>query len=85
MDAFVAMAQMSEKQFTAERDVQVVNSTTIVAPALTDQVFLKNFLTEKNVKNPQYKPLKIPRRPPWSTEMPVAELNKQENVSRMSN
>jgi len=29
---------------------------------------INKFLTEENIKNPAYRPLKIPRRPKWSKE-----------------
>jgi len=31
-------------------------------------------LTEETIKNPTYKPLKIPRRPEWDKEMSAQEI-----------
>jgi hypothetical protein len=35
---------------------------------------ISKFLTEENIKRPQYKPLKIPRRPEWNKEMSTQEI-----------
>jgi large subunit GTPase 1 len=37
------------------------------------------FLSDQNVKNPEYRPLKIPRRPEWSKDMSAIEIREQEN------
>jgi large subunit GTPase 1 len=42
---------------------------------------LNNFLTETNVTNPQYTPLRIPRRPEWKETMSGHEINSQENLA----
>jgi len=56
-----------------------VGGTTII-PQDEDKMINK-FLTPENVKNPQYKPLTIPRRPPWDKEMTALEIHNQENLA----
>jgi large subunit GTPase 1 len=42
---------------------------------------INKFLTEENITNPQYKPLKIPRRPEWNKQMSAQEIYMNENLA----
>jgi len=42
---------------------------------------INKFLTDESIRNPQYKPLKIPRRPKWTKEMTSQEISQNENIS----
>jgi large subunit GTPase 1 len=42
---------------------------------------VNKFLTEANIRNPQYTPLKIPRRPAWNKKMSAQEIHQQENMA----
>ena len=67
---------MSKKNFTAERyggQEVIVNNGTVIpenmggSDSLQNQAGIVNkFLSDENVRHPQYKPLKIPRRPEWT-------------------
>jgi len=41
-------------------------------------------LSEENIRNPQYTPLKIPRRPDWNDKMSATEIQQQENLAFLS-
>lgn len=81
------LAEMSQKKFTAERESsQMISNHTVIPDAEGDSLgaeagLVNKFLSEENIHNPQYKPLKIPRRPPWTKEMSTQEINQQENMS----
>jgi hypothetical protein len=42
---------------------------------------VNKFLTADNILNPQYRPLKIPRRPEWVKGMTGEEINHNENIA----
>lgn len=70
---------MSKKSFAACKDVTIINQNEVVKgsnESLSVQLEMLNlFLSETNIKNPQYTPLKIPRRPPWTEKMSANEIN----------
>lgn len=76
---------MSQKRFTSDKyearqAIQSCNSIVQIGGEDTSTLINK-FLTEASVKNPQYKPLKIPRRPKWNKKMTKQEINQQENLA----
>lgn len=82
------MAEMSQKKFEAERRGGQLVDGTMVIPDIHDQSsfardggVINKFLNEENIRNPQYKPLKIPRRPQWTKEMSAQEINHNENLA----
>ena len=86
LDEFVHLAQMSNKAFTAEKELTIVNRKDILQgsaeSAQAQKDLLGNFLfSESAVKNPKYQLLKIPRRPKWRKEMSGAEIQAQENMA----
>lgn len=86
LEEFVQLAQLSNKTFTADKDVTIVNRKEVLQgsteSASAQRELLSNFLiTESAVRNPKYMLLKIPRRPKWTVEMSAQEINTQENVA----
>jgi large subunit GTPase 1 len=87
LDEFVQLAQLSNKQFTAEKEgVVIVNRKEVLQgsteSATAQKELLSNFMiTESAIKNPKYTLLKIPRRPKWTTEMSAQEIQTQENIA----
>jgi len=84
LDEFVTLAEMSQKQFTAERGgdayEMVANNAIIPNVNTTDSLkqvtgLINKFLNEDSVNRPAYRPLKIPRRPKWSKEQTSHEIN----------
>jgi len=77
LDQFVELAAMAKREFAASRDIKVVTEQKYVVlnGDHTDLNILNNFLTEKNIRNPEYKALKIPRRPKWNKEQTSKEIN----------
>ena len=75
LDEFMQFAEMSQKKFEAERirGHQVEMQTSVVNGADNNAAMLDKFVD--GVHNPQYKPLKIPRRPAWTKEMTKEEIN----------
>jgi hypothetical protein len=74
LEEFVQLAQLSNKTFTADKDVTIVNRKEVLQgsteSATAQRELLSNFLiTESAVRNPKYMLLKIPRRPKWTEEM----------------
>ena len=76
---------MTNKKFEAERerDLKSINEVQIVDPTQTEAKFLANFYS-KSVKNPEYKSLKIPRKPKWYKGMNTTEFKALENVNMLS-
>jgi hypothetical protein len=75
------IAEMSKRKFEAIRNgAQVIEANTIIPDAggvdslQNQKVILDKFLNEQNIRNPQYKALKIPRRPHWTKEMSKTEI-----------
>lgn len=86
LDEFVQLAQLSNKAFTAEKEITIVNRKDVLQgsseSASAQKELLGNFLiNESSVKNPKYQLLKIPRRPKWKKDMPADEIKTQENVA----
>ena len=85
LEEFVQLAQMSNKQFTAEKEITIVNKKEILQgsseSAVAQKEMLNNFLTEGTIKNPQYRLLKIPRKPKWNEDMTAHEIQTQENLA----
>jgi len=82
------MADMSKKKFEAEKHgAHIIDGATIIPDYQNAGSFnqqggvINKFLNEESVKNPQYKPLKIPRRPEWTKEMSATEINTNENMA----
>ena len=82
------IADMSKKKFEAERHgAQVIDGTTIIPDIQNMDSFnnqggvINKFLTQENIENPQYKPLKIPRRPEWNKQMSANEIHQNENLA----
>ena len=80
LEEFVQLAQLSNKTFTAERDVMIINRKDILQGSTESSSaqleLLGNFMiTESAVKNPKYQLLRIPRRPKWTKEMTALEIN----------
>ena len=65
---------MSNKKFTAERDVTVVQSSQVVKTRGAERM-IDGFVEDPTIRNPEYKPLKIPKRPNWSSDMTAHEVN----------
>jgi large subunit GTPase 1 len=42
---------------------------------------MNKFLNQESIKNPKYKPLKIPRRPKWTKDMEAHEIQQNENMA----
>ena len=66
---------MSNEKFEAERDVREVTANVrVIKPGQTGT--LSSVLTKeiRNIVNPNYLPLKIPRRPEWTNEMSGQEI-----------
>ena len=79
---------MSQKKFEAEKySANVIDGCQIIPEVGTNGQFnaksgvINKFLTEENIRNPQYKPLKIPRRPEWNKDMASMEINQNENLA----
>jgi large subunit GTPase 1 len=86
LEEFVQLAQLSNKNFTAEKEITIVNRKEILQgsteSANAQKELLGNFLlTDSSVRNPKYKLLKIPRRPKWRKDMSAEEIQGQENVA----
>ena len=85
LDEFMQYAEMSQKKFTSDKFEarQIVQEdTTIVRRGEQDSsAMINKFLTHENVNNPQYRPLKIPRRPRWKKSMTAQEINQQESLA----
>ena len=83
LDEFVSLAQLSKKQFEAERGAVVVSGTTLIpqsANSIQNQAaFVSNFI--EGDAAPKFTPLKIPRRPGWNKTMTAHEIESQENVA----
>lgn len=79
LDEFMQYAEMSQKKFTSDKFEarQVVHEdTTVIRRGEQDSsAMINKFLTEDNVHNPQYRPLRIPRRPGWNKSMTALEIN----------
>jgi large subunit GTPase 1 len=80
------LAQLSNKTFTADKDVVIVNRKEVlqgsIESATAQRELMSNFLlTESSVRNPKYTLLKIPRRPAWKEGMTAQEINSQENLA----
>ena len=83
LEQFMQFAEMSQKQFTAERNQgqQLISGNTVIPVSTTEDGMLnyKNtmnkFLDNQSIINPQYKAMKIPRRPAWNKEMSAQEIN----------
>ena len=88
LDEFVQLAQLSSKNFEAERDTHVVMSDShiVQANALTNSVAMVNVFLgadkggQQQVQGP-YVPLTIPRRPAWSRSQTAHEIEQQENMA----
>jgi large subunit GTPase 1 len=76
LDDFMALAEMSKKKFDVERQTEIVSEPTIIVKG-GEISLVKGFASTyvEYAKNPSYKPLKIPRRPQWTTEMTAEELD----------
>jgi large subunit GTPase 1 len=79
LDEFVQLAQLSNKAFTAEKEITIVNRKEVLQgsteSANAQRELLGNFLlTDSTVRNPKYKLLKIPRRPKWKKDMSAEEI-----------
>ena len=85
LEEFVQLAQLSNKVFTAEKEVTIVNRNHVLQgsaeSASAQRELLSNFLITETVKNPKYQLLKIPRRPAWKEGMTGTEINTQENIA----
>ena len=84
LDEFVQMAEMSQKRFEGLRgaDAVIVNTNEIIASNANDKAGVMNkFLNQESIKNPKYRPLKIPRRPEWTKDMEGHEIQQNENMA----
>ncbi len=75
LEEFMQLAEMSNKKFEAQRGGDVIIDMNTVIPngegkeSMDNYVgLMSKFLSEENIRNPQYKPLKIPRRPAWNKD-----------------
>lgn len=72
------LAQLSNKKFNAEKEVTIINKKEVLQGSVesihAQRELLNNFLTETSIKNPQYKLLKIPRKPKWENTMSAHEI-----------
>ena len=79
LDEFMQYAEMSQKKFTSDKyeaRALIQSSGEVVQIGGEEtSIMIGKFLTEESVRNPQYKPLKIPRRPAWNKEMTKLEIN----------
>lgn len=79
LDAFTQMATMSGKAFTSDkyeaREILSSANTVVQIGGADTATMINKFLTEESVRNPQYKPLKIPRRPKWNKNMTKHEID----------
>jgi large subunit GTPase 1 len=66
---------MSNKQFEVERANDGISQPVTIVKGGNSEV-LAGFVT--TAQNPQYTPLRIPRRPEWTTEMSAEELDQIE-------
>jgi large subunit GTPase 1 len=84
MEEFMQLAQLSSKNFEAERSASVVlyDSQLIFGSDLKNSVQMVNvFLGDKETILGNYVPLTIPRRPIWDRSMTGHEINTQENMA----
>eukprot|EP00347_Sterkiella_histriomuscorum_P015203 403357921 len=85
LEEFVQLAQLSNKKFSAEKEITIINKKEIlqgsVESATAQRELLNNFLTESTIKNPQYQLLKIPRKPQWDSTMTAQEIQTRENFA----
>lgn len=70
LDEFMAIASLANRQFTAERTFKLVSESRIVGKA---QMYANS------VQGQNYQPLRLPRKPKWTTEMTPDELSELEN------
>ena len=79
------MATMSGKTFTSDkyeaREIIQSGNTVVQIGGEDTSTMINKFLSEESVRNPQYKPLKIPRRPKWNKKMTKLEIEQQENLA----
>ena len=75
LEEFMQFAEMSKKKFEAERihGHQVEMQTSVVNGGDNNSAMLSKFV--EGVHNPQYRPLKIPRRPEWNKDMEREEIH----------
>ena len=71
-------AEMTQKQFTAEKQFGKFHEDTQIVTQGSETTI--NKFVEK-VKNPTYKPLKIPRRPEWNKDMSREEIDQNEKTA----
>jgi large subunit GTPase 1 len=85
LEEFMQMAELSNKRFEGSRDAVIVDGNMVIHgtgdDAKANAHKINQFLNEENVLNPQYRPLKIPRRPKWNKEMSAEDIRAQENIA----
>jgi len=83
----VQLAQLSSKQFEAERSTQVIFTDSQIVQGRADDpknsiAMVNVFLGDENKEIAgEYVPLTIPRRPAWDRSMSSHEIETQENMS----